>query len=174
MYSRSSRLTKSAELRRPIIVVACLIVGFSLGCGGSSDGVGGDAGILQIFIGTWHATADSETVTCLGQSMTDTTVTDTSWEKGTTSDIVQPKDSSGCELLANTSGRTATGLSNQTCTSTMGGETTSLTLTSYTFVVTDDGTRATENGTGTAVVTATGGPPVSCTFTQSASYTKTR
>lgn len=175
MHPRSSWSRKSAALRRHAIVAACLIVGFSLGCGGSSGLGSGDAGILQIFIGTWHPTTGSQTVTCAGQAMTDTNISDTIWQQGTTSDIVQPPDSSsGCALLANTSGRIATALPNQSCSQTMSGETLRLTVTSYTFTVADSpGTTATEAGTGSAVLT-TGGQSVTCSFTESASYTKTR
>jgi len=177
---RSSRSRKPAELRRPVVVVACLIVGLSLGCGGS-DGLttdgggpgGGDAGALQLFIGTWHPTTGSLTLTCAGQAQTDTNPTDTIWEKGTTSDLLQPPDSSGCTFLANASGRTAVGVPNQSCTQGMGSDSLQLTVTSYMFTVGASGTTATESGSGTAVVT-TGGTAVSCTLTESASYTKTR
>ena len=162
----------------PAVVFACLVAAVSAGCGSdglSADGGngpgGGDGGKnVQLFIGTWHTTSGTETLTCAGQAMS-SSVDDTIWQMGTTSDLMQPVDSSGCPFLANVSGNTATALPGQSCTQTMSGVTLKLTLTSYTFTVAASGTTATDQGSGNAVLT-TGGTPVNCGFSESASYTK--
>jgi len=175
--SRSLGALRGA-LRGPAIVVAALVASVSAGCGSdglSADGGngpgGGDGGKnLQLFIGTWHTTSGMQTLTCAGQPQS-SSVGDTIWQMGTTSDLMQPVDSSGCPFLANVSGNTATALPGQSCTQTMTGVTLKLTVTSYTFTVAASGTTATDQGSGNAVLT-TGGTSLNCGFSESASYTK--
>ncbi len=179
MYPSSVRSRSPGAHCWPAIVFAWLVVSLSAGCGGS-DGLSADDGgngagegdggkNLQLFIGTWHVTSGSQTVTCAGQSQL-SAATDTIWQMGTTSDLMQPVDSSGCPFLANVSGNTATAVPNQSCSLTMSGSTVKLTVTSYTFTVAASGTTATDIGRGTAV--ATGAVSNSCTFTESATYSK--
>jgi len=180
MYPGSGASRSIAAHGWPAIVFAWLLASLSAGCGGS-DGLspgdggngpgGGDGGgkNLQLFIGTWHVASGIETLNCAGQTDT-SAVTDTIWQMGTTSDLLQPPDSTDCPLLANVSGNTATAVPNQSCSETMSGSTLTLTLTSYTFTVAASGTTATDNGSGAALVT--GAISTSCTLTENATYTK--
>jgi hypothetical protein len=170
---------------RPAISAAWLVAGLvgsmSAGCGGSeglasdaaTDGGGrGDSGGKnpQLFIGTWQPTSGTETLNCAGQVQTSPVTDNTIWQAGTTSDLLQPPDSSGCPFLANVSGNTAIGVPGQSCSQTMNGTTLTLTVTSYSFTVGASGTTATEAGSGNAVATAP--ISISCTFTETATYSK--
>ena len=180
MYRESVRSRSlSARCFWPAAVVASLLALGSAGCGSGGlatgdageNGGNGDGGKnLSLFIGTWQPTSGSETVTCAGQAQTDTITDNTVWQMGTSSDLVQPPDSSGCSLLANVSGNTATALPHQSCTQTMTGLTLTLTVTSYTFTVAAGGTTATEMASGTAVTSGTAS--LTCTVTESAMYKK--
>jgi hypothetical protein len=150
--------------------VGCGSGGLAPGDGGENGGTGDGGKNLSLFIGTWQPTSGSETVNCAGQPQTDAITDNTIWQMGTTSDLVQPPDSSGCPLLANVSGSTATALPHQSCTQSMSGLTLTLTITSYTFTVAASGTTATETASGTAVTSGTAA--VSCTVTESAMYKK--
>jgi hypothetical protein len=138
------------------------------GCGSG----GGDAEPdLAAFIGTWEPVSGTMTVDCAGQRETKPVTSNTVWEAGTgmTSDLMQPPDSSGCVLLANVAGRTATAIPNQHCRQVNGGVLVEVTVTSYTFVLGADTTTASETAAGTARVTAAG-EAVDCTSGQAASY----
>lgn len=146
---------------------------FGLGCG-SANSAGPDGGKnLNVFIGTWTATSGTVTLTCAGQVTTAQVTGNDVWQMGTTSDLVQPADSSssGCVLLANVSGNTATALPNQTCAVPMGTTTVNLTIAKYTFILASDGTTATESGSGPGTAT-TNGSTETCTYAETAMYTK--
>jgi hypothetical protein len=155
-------------------VWAVAAAGALAGCGSvtaavNSDG-GGDGGKdLTTFVGTWTLGSGTTTVTCAGVVTTSSVTGNVVWQAGTTSDLLQPADStsSGCDLLANVSGHTAAALPNQTCNK-MG---TNLTISSYTFVVGASGTTATETASGTKTVN-TGGVGATCTYSETATYTK--
>jgi hypothetical protein len=127
---------------------------------------------LCAFIGTWTAKSGTATLNCAGTPSTSQVTGDTVWQRGTTSDLIQPASSGGgCALLANVSGNTATGLPNQTCSMSSGSDTINLTLSTYTFVLGSDHTTATEMGSGTGVVSG-GGTSLSCTYSETATYSK--
>jgi len=155
--------------------LAVLVATAAAGCGSvtsaSPDGGGpADGGnILQTFLGTWTLGSGTITLTCSGLNMVSAVSGNIVWQAGTTSDLMEPANSSstGCVLLASASGRTATALPNQTCGK--GGM--DVTLTGYTFVVGASGMTATETGNGTETVT-TGGVGTSCTYAETATYTK--
>lgn len=152
------------------MAAGCGSDGLSTGDAGNNGDKGDGGKNLQLFIGTWQPTSGSETLNCTGQPQTDSITDNTIWQMGTTSDLVQPPDSSGCPLLANVSGNTATALPSQSCTESMSGLTLVLTVKSYTFTVAAGGTTATESASGTAVTT--GVAALSCTVTESATYKK--
>jgi hypothetical protein len=124
------------------------------------------------FVGTWTLTSGTIILTCGGYpSTSQLTSSETLWQQGTTSDLVQPASTGGgCALLANVSGNTATALPNQTCSSSSGPDTINLTLSTYTFVLGSDHTTATEIGLGSAVIS--GPTSESCTYSERATYTK--
>jgi hypothetical protein len=145
------------------------------GCGDSAalpqdSGVSAGKG-LEVFLGTWVPTSSSIALNCAGQVSTAQVTQSAVWQIGTTSDLMQPPDSSGCPLLANTSGRTATGLPNQQCTESMSGLVLILTLSSYTFVVDATGTTATEVAVGSALVMSAS-TTTSCSYAETARYSK--
>lgn len=157
-----------------VVVMALSLAGVTCGSsGGSKD--------LTKFIGVWGAPTGTYTQTCPGDAANTGTsqVTDTeTWAAGTTSDLVQSIPNSACVLHADVSANTATASpAGQSCTSsgTVGGDsiTQVATLTAYNFVVSSDGLTATENYSGTLVLTDnTAGLSENCTFTQTASFTK--
>lgn len=148
------------------LVMAALIAVAGCGSASSANDAGNAGGKdLQAFIGTWIPMPSSEiTLTCAGQTMNDQVTDNATWQMGVTSDLVQPPDASGCTLLANVSGKIATGLPNQKCNQA----TFNLSISSYSFSVGADGTTANESATGTAM--ATNG--ASCTYSERATYTK--
>ena len=140
-------------------------------CGSSSSPQNADASKdIQAFIGTWAVTSGTVTLDCGGQITTAQVTDPTTWMKGTTSDLVQPPDSSGCALQATVSGRTATAEPNQTCSQQAAGNSVVITLAMYTFVVGSDQTTASEQGMGTAVVKDT--TTRDCTYSEKATYKK--
>jgi hypothetical protein len=155
--------------------LAVFVATAAAGCGSvtaaSPDGGGlADGGsILQTFLGTWTLGSGTITLTCSGLNMFSQVSGNIVWQAGTSSDLMEPANSSstGCLLLASASGKTATALPNQTCNK--GGM--DLTLTGYMFVVGASGMTATETGNGTEAVT-TGGVGTSCTYAETATYTK--
>ena len=155
-------------------LVALSLVGAACGSSGGKD--------TAKFVGVWSAASGTYTQTCPGDAAnsgsSQVTTTDT-WATGTTSDLVQTIAGTSCVLHADISADTATATpANQTCsissTATNGDSLTQmLTLTAYNFVVSPDGLTATENYSGTLVLTDnTAGASENCTFTQTASYTK--
>src|SRR6185312_4784348 len=156
-----------------------LAVFFQASCGSGngasacSSGSDGGKDTCQ-FIGTWPVSSGTIALTCGGQVTTGQVTGDDVWQTGTTSDLLQPADSSaaGCVLLANVAGDIATALPNQVCTITMGTETVKLTIATYTFMLgNNNGTTATENASGTGTVTVNG-TSETCTYTETATYTK--
>lgn len=153
--------------------LAMAVCGVLAGCGSvtATNSDGGDAGgkDLQTFVGTWTLVSGTTTLTCSGVVTTEQVTTNVVWQVGTTSDLIQPADTaaSGCDLLANVSGKVATALPNQTC----GKMGTDLTISMYTFTVASSGTSATESSSGTRVV-STAGVGMTCTYTETATYTK--
>jgi hypothetical protein len=167
------RMATGSQIAALLAMAAAGLLAAS-GCGsvtaaGSDGGPGGDGSILQTFLGTWTLSSGTITLTCSGLNMVSQVSGNIVWQVGTTSDLMEPADSSstGCVLLANASGKTATALPNQTCSK--GGV--DLTLTGYTFVLGSTGTTATETGNGNETVT-TGGVGTTCTYAESATYTK--
>jgi len=157
-----------------VVVMALSLAGVTCGSSGGSKNVAG-------FVGVWSPASGVYTQTCPGDDANTGTsqVTDTeTWAMGTTSDLVQTIPGTSCVLHADISASTATATpANQTCTvtSTGGGDsiTQALTLTAYNFVLSSDGLTATENYSGTMVLTDnTVGVSENCTFTQTASYSK--
>lgn len=143
-------------------------------CGGS------DGKDLNKFIGVWAPTSGTYTQTCAtdpaNSGIYQVTGTDT-WTTGTTSDLVQTVPGNACVFHADVSADTASGApAGQTCTVnvTNGDAFTEVsTYSAYTFVVSPDGATATENYSGTLVLTDnTEGWFDNCTFTQTASYAK--
>lgn len=155
--------------------VAMAACGVLAGCGSVTSTANSDGGMdvagkdLQTFIGTWTLVSGTTMQTCAGVAMTEQVTMNVVWQAGTSSDLMQPADSaaSGCVLLANVSGGTATASPNQTC-SKMG---TNLTISMYTFTVGESGTSATESSSGTKTLT-TAGVGTTCTYTETATYTK--
>jgi hypothetical protein len=157
-----------------LFVTALAILQSGCGSGGAADKDGGGNGKeLAIFVGTWIASAGTITLDCSGQVTSATVTGDDVWQAGTTSDLLQPADSSssGCILLANVAGDVATGLPNQTCVLPMGATTVNLTIVTYTFVVGANGIIATENASGTGTVTSNG-TTGTCTYAEMATYNK--
>jgi hypothetical protein len=160
--------------------VKALVMTLSLAgaaCGSSSGGKD-----TSKFVGVWSPASGVYTQTCPGDASNTGTsqVTSTeTWATGTTSDLVQTIPGSSCVLHADISANTATATpSGQTCSipaaATNGDSLTqAITLTAYNFVVSTDGLTATENYSGTLVLTDnTAGASENCTFTQTASYSK--
>jgi len=147
-----------------VLTVAMLTVSLQA-CGG------GDGSNSGKFIGIWHPTSGTTTVTCPGFPVDTSQVTDNlTWAKGATSDLVST-DSTNCILNANISGSTATG-SGVPCTFSDGaGGTGTLTVTSYTFSLSADGQTAQESGSGT-FVDNNGGVTITCTVSLTAAYQK--
>jgi hypothetical protein len=148
-------------------VLAVAILGVSLqACGSSGDGASASK-----FIGIWHPTSGTTTVTCPGLPVQTQQVTDNlTWVKGATNDLVST-DTSNCVLNANISGSTAVGMG-VPCTFDDGaGGTAMLTITSYTFALSADGQTAQENGSGT-LVDNNSGATFTCTANLTASYQK--
>jgi hypothetical protein len=154
--------------------LAMAVCGVLAGCG-SVTSTNSDGGVdvagkdLQTFIGTWTLGSGTTMQTCAGVVTTQQVTTDVVWQAGTTSDLIQPADSaaSGCDLLANVSGKVATALPGQSC----GKMGTNLMISMYTFTVAASGTSATESSSGTRVV-STAGVGMTCTYTETATYTK--
>ncbi len=163
-----------AYIRGSIYVAGAAVIA-SAGCGSSSSAAADGGKDLQAFIGTWTATSGTVSLTCSGRVSTTQVTGNDVWQMGTTTDLVQPADSSssGCIVLANVSGNTATALPNQACTLNMGGTVVDLTIAKYTFVVGASGTTAAETATGTGAVT-TNGTTTNCTYSETAGYTKSQ
>jgi hypothetical protein len=147
--------------------------GASAGARACSSGSDGGEDTCQ-FIGTWPVSSGTIALTCGGQVTTIQVTGDEVWQTGTTSDLLQPAafGVAGCVLLANVAGDMATALPNQACTTTMGSQTVKLTIATYTFILgSNNGTTATENASGTGTVTVNG-TSETCTYTETATYTK--
>lgn len=133
---------------------------------------GGDKGDdLGRFVGTWRATAGTVTTVCPGYApSTDPVTNGVTWSLGVSSDLVAT--GTDCATMANVAGSTATGAPGLVCSSAVGdGVVATLTLTSYTFVISPDGHTATENESG-GVTFVADGATIPCTFNQTASYQK--
>jgi hypothetical protein len=128
------------------------------------------AAVVQPFLGTWTPTSGAIALNCGGTITSDRATDTTKWVAGTTSDLVQPADSSGCSLRANVSGNTATLLPGQMCTQQTNGSSLTIALSTYTFTVASDGKTASEQASGTAVLT--GATTADCTYNATVSYTK--
>ncbi len=166
---------RSATGSRFAALVAMAACGVLAGCGSVTSSANSDGGVdvagtdLQTFIGTWTLVSGTTMLTCSGVVMTEQVTMNVVWQAGTTSDLMQPADStaSGCALLANASGKIATASPNQTC----GKMGTDLTISMYKFTVGSNGTSATESSSGTKTV-STAGVGTTCTYTETATYTK--
>jgi len=136
-------------------------------CGGK----GGDD--VSRFVGTWRATAGTYTTTCPGYvPETGALSGSTTWNTGVSSDLVATTPLVDCPLMADVTSATASGLPGQPCTETdSSGETLTVTLANYTFVLSPDGRTATENCSGQLAIVA-GGASVICSVTESGSYQK--
>jgi hypothetical protein len=134
-------------------------------CGGS----GGQDQEIARFTGTWNATSGTMVVTCPGENDTWSVTGNVRWDKGLASDLIQATPP--CIVNADVIGSTAAG-AGQACSYDDGvGGTATLTRPSYTFVLAPDGRTARENASGT-IVDANGGGSVTCTISETASYTK--
>src|SRR4029077_10955963 len=110
------------------------------------------------FVGTWHATAGTITEICPAADIyTDVLTGNLVWSSGVGSDLVSTSAFVSCPLVANVTGSTASGMPGQTCTAADGtGTTSTLTVASYTFVISPDGHTATENASGQATYVVQG------------------
>ena len=133
---------------------------------------GGDKGDdLGRFIGTWQATSGTWTAVCQGYPSTGTVTGNVVWSAGIGSDLVQT-DASGCSIMADVRGATASGAPSTSCTGPDGaGGVQTVTFASYTFVVSPDGHTASENSSGQITVIEQG-VTIPCTMNETASYQK--
>jgi hypothetical protein len=160
--------------------VKALLVTFSLvgaACGSSSG-----KNVTE-FVGVWAPASGVFTETCPGNTQNPTTTTQVTdpvtWSTATTSDLVQTIPNTTCLLHADISGSTATAVAGSTCTITTPASATSdaftdvIDITNYSFVIMPDGKTASENYSGSDAETDnTSNASGTCTFTQTASYTK--
>jgi hypothetical protein len=131
---------------------------------------GGDKGDdVARFVGTWQATSGTLTRICGGYVFTDTITGSESWQTGLTSDLVSTDAIAGCAVEADVNGATASGTPGKTCASPDG--TSTVTISSYTFVISADGHTATENGSGNLVYIESGAT-IPCSFNLTAAYQK--
>ena len=133
---------------------------------------GGDKGDdLGRFVGTWRATAGTLTTVCPGYAPSTDPVTEgITWSLGVSSDLVTT--GTGCAIMADVAGSTATGALGLACSSTVSdGVVAMFTVTSYTFVISPDGHTATENESA-GVTFVVDGATIPCTANQTASYQK--
>jgi hypothetical protein len=121
----------------------------------------------------------SLTITCPGKTPVseDATGVET-WTAGTASDLLQPGFEGNCALKANVSGRTATGLAGQSCVETSTDAASGdkivqdLALDSFKFIVSADGTSASQTFSGTDdYADITTSQYLTCTFTETATLT---
>jgi hypothetical protein len=154
-------MRKSIEWKTAVAALGLAIAG----CGGG----GGQEAETARFLGTWNATSGTETVTCPGQNESLPVTGTVRWDKGLSSDLVQATPP--CIVNVDVAGSTAAG-AGPTCSYDDGvGGTVMLTTPTYTFVLAPDGRTAQENSSGTLLGT-NAGVTVSCTFSETASYTK--
>jgi hypothetical protein len=142
--------------------------GTSGGGTGGTGGAGGSSGLSR-FVGTWHPTSGTITVTCSGVAQTESVVDNLSWGAGVGADLVQT--SGTCVLKANVTSSTAAALPSQSCTETAGTTTLTISFAAYTFALSADGLTATESASGSAVINDSG-LTVTCTYSETASYQK--
>ena len=94
------------------------------------------------------------------------------WSPGVSSDLVGATAIVDCPMMADVTGATASGLPGQPCTGTdSSGETYTLTVSGYTFVLSPDGRTATENCSMQLAIVG-GGASVVCSITETGSYQK--
>jgi hypothetical protein len=153
-----------------------LLVTFMLACG--ACGGGADGPDLSRFVGTWTPTAGTIALDCAGQSSTIPSGIVT-WAIGSSSDLIQPIANTTCVMHADVSGVTAEEPNTQTCavstTDDYGDPVTEMfSYSAYTFVINPDGKTATENLSGTVLVTNSYyGTSTTCTMSEAgASYQK--
>lgn len=153
------------------IFVAFMLAGGA--CGGGADGPE-----VSKFVGTWTPTAGTVTYDCAGQQSTASAGTVT-WAIGSSSDLIQPIPNTTCVIHADVSGVTAEEPNAQICniatTNDYGDAVAEMySYSAYTFVINPDGRTATENLSGTVLVTdSTTGTSGTCTLSESgASYQK--
>ncbi len=135
---------------------------------------GGDKGDdLGRFVGTWQATAGTGTTVCPGYAPSTSVLTGNAvFREGLSSDLVVSTAIISCPVLADVTNATASGTPGQNCiTSDGAGGTSTLTFTSYTFVVSPDGHTASENSSGQFTVVDQG-VSVVCSFNETGSYQK--
>jgi len=134
---------------------------------------GGDKGEdLGRFVGTWQATSGTGTVVCPGYApLTGAVDGNIVWSTGVGSDLVAT-DASGCAIIVDVQGSTASGVPSKGCTMPDGaGGVQTITVTAYTFVLSPDGQTATENESGN-INDVLDGATLLCTFNSTASYRK--
>jgi len=134
---------------------------------------GGDAGGgFDGFVGTWKPTSGTGTTVCPGYGTFTAPATGSIvWSTGVSSDLVMT-DPTGCVMLADVRGSTATGFPGQTCTASDGvGGVSTASFSGYTFIISPDGRNATENASAT-VTLVDQGASVICSGTSTISYQK--
>jgi hypothetical protein len=152
---------------RNAIKILGLVAALALSACGSDKGDD-----LGRFVGTWHATSGTGTKVCGGNPATFVVSGDMVWTTGVSSDLVSPMAFGSCPLAADVTNSTAAGLPGQTCTDSDGaGTTATISLTSYTFVISPDGHTATENLSAQLNVVDQGVSAV-CTINATGSYQK--
>ena len=151
---------------RNVIKMLGLVSALALSaCGDKGDDVGR-------FVGTWRATSGTYTEVCAGYApSTDSITSNVTWDRGVSSDLVTIDLNTGCSIMTDVSGATATGVSPPCTVPLGGGAIATVNWTGYTFVISPDGHTATENQSAT-VTYVVDGATIPCTFTESASYQK--
>lgn len=131
-----------------------------------------DGGGFDTFVGTWKPTSGTGTTICPGYApFTSTASGNIVWSAGVSSDLVMT-DPSGCLMLADVRGTTATAFPGQTCTASDGaGGVSTASFTGYTFIVSPDGRNATENASAT-ITFIDQGASIVCSGTSTISYQK--
>jgi hypothetical protein len=148
-----------------------VLVATSAACGSNDTTTPADSGASgnSRFVGTWHPTSGTTTLTCAGTPSTSSVTDNLTWGAGVGADLVQTSGS--CMLKANVTSSTASALPSQTCTEAVGTATVVLAVAAYTFSLSADGLTATESVSGSATVSQ-GGLTETCTFSGLASYQK--
>jgi hypothetical protein len=146
-----------------MMTAAACLGGALTACGG-----GGDEAEMAKFTGTWSAVSGTTTLSCPDGTIATPVSGQVQWSKGVSTDLVQ--SSPPCVIDANVLGSTATGTGPACTFDDAAGNTDTLTVTSYTFVVAPDGQTAEENGAGSVLANAPNGATETCTMSETASY----
>jgi hypothetical protein len=177
--------------------VLVVLLGLTIGCGsmeakvagtGGTPGIGGAPGTggtpgtgglmgtggapvdpAARFVGTWQVVSGTTTFTCNnGATETNPVTSSDVFAKGVSSDLVQTGD---CPIRYSISGNTATAAAGQSCTDNASGLTLQLSALTFTTL---DGLNGTEAGSGhiMGLVDSTTGAPLTCPFSENATYQK--